>query len=362
MKLIRLIAVLSVVSTVLLACGSQAATTSPTSVPAAAAPTSVPTVAAAPTSAPTGGAGSLVIYSGRSESLVKPLLEKFTADTGIAVEVRYGSTAEMAALILEEGDNSPADVFFGQDAGALGALNDQFIKLDDSLLNLVDARFRSKAGTWVGVSGRARVLVYNPDALQVSDLPASILDLTNPVWKGRIGWAPTNGSFQAFVTALRVANGEAAAKTWLEGMIANGTQAFDNNGAVLQAVAAGEIDAGLINHYYLYAAKKDTADIKAANYYFPNGDIGSLINVAGVGILRSSANQEAAQTFVNYLLSDTAQQFFADQTFEYPLIAGVATNAEITPLAEISSPDIDLSDLQSLAATLQLLQDVGAVK
>ncbi|MBA3470815.1 MAG: extracellular solute-binding protein, partial [Herpetosiphonaceae bacterium] len=278
MKSLRLFILLTVLSSLLLACGSEA-TTSTTQTGAAAptaaateaaAPTAAATEAAAPTAAATeaamateapAAAGTLVIYSGRSESLVGPLLEMFEKDTGIKAEVRYGDTAELAAQLLEEGDNSPADVFFAQDAGALGALNDRFVTLDTATMGKVEPRFSSENSTWVGVSGRARVLVYNTDALKETDLPASILELTDPKWQGRIGWAPTNASFQAFVTALRISQGDDAAKAWLEGMLANDVQTFEKNGAIVQAVADGEIDAGLVNHYYLFALKKDKGEV-----------------------------------------------------------------------------------------------------
>lgn len=380
MKLVRSLMLLLCLSMVIAACGGE---TTPTAVPAApttaaATPTTAsaaeatatvevtavaevsPTVPTTTTTEPTGG--SLVVYSGRSESLVAPLLELFTQETGIAVEVRYGDTAEMAAQILEEGDNSPADVFFGQDAGALGALSDRFVQLDRSLLNLVDPRFVSSEGTWVGASGRARVLVYNTDVLTSTDLPASILDLTKPEWKGRVAWAPTNGSLQAFVTALRVSQGEDVAKQWLEGMIANDVKVYESNSAIVKAVASGEVDTGLVNHYYLFALKKEQPDAKAANHYFGNGDIGSLVNVAGVGVLKTAKNPEAAQIFANYLLSDSAQLYFADKTNEYPLVAGIITNPAIKPLSEIITPNIDLSNLKDLQGTLALLQDVGAIQ
>ena len=387
MKFLRSLLLLTLLSSVLLACGgAETPTTVPTADTAASATdvaaevneiseTAVATEAVATevvateadpnapveaTAAPAGG--TLVVYSGRSESLVQPLLDMFSEDTGIEVEVRYGDTAEMAAQILEEGDNSPADVFYGQDAGALGALSEQFVPLDQELLERVDPRFRSQAGTWVGTSGRARVLVYNPDRVSADELPQSITELSDPEWQGRIGWAPTNGSFQAFVTALRVAQGDDAARTWLEGMQANDTQVYEKNSAIVQAVAAGEVDAGLVNHYYLFAARKDTPDIRAENYYFPDGDIGSLINVAGTGIVATGANQEAARTFVDYLLSPKAQQYFAEQTFEYPLVEGITISDQITPLSEISTPDIDLSNLEDLEGTLQLLQDSGVIQ
>jgi iron(III) transport system substrate-binding protein len=306
---------------------------------------------------------TLVIYSGRNENLIGPLLEQFKTESGINVEVRYGDTAEMAATILEEGQNSPADVYFGQDAGALGALQGagRFQTLPQDILDLVDPRFRSDEGEWIGVSGRARVFVYNTDTVAEDELPPSIWELTESEWQGRVGWAPTNGSFQAFVTALRVLEGEDRAREWLEAMIANDVQIYSGNTQIVEAVGSGEIDLGVTNHYYLYRFLAENPDFPARNYYPVSGGAESMINVAGVGILDTATNTEAALTFVRYLLSDTAEQYFSDQTNEYPLAGNVTTNELLTPLSEINTPDIDLSDLADLEGTLQLLQEVGAL-
>lgn len=310
-------------------------------------------------------ANSLIIYSGRNENLVGPLLDRFATESGIKVEVRYGGTAEMAATIMEEGANSPADVYYGQDAGALGALAQagRLSQLPQEILSQVDGRFVSDKGLWVGTSGRARTLVYNTDELSESDLPQDIWGLTDPTWRGRVGWAPTNGSFQAFVTALRVLEGEEQARSWLEAMIANDAQSYAENTPIVAAAGAGEISVGLVNHYYLYRFLAEQGEsFPARNYYFPAGDAGAMINVAGVGIIDSAPNQANAEKFVAFLLSQESQQYFADETDEYP-VAGqeIQMNTLIKPLADIRTPDLDLSDLVDLQGTLQLLQDVGAL-
>ena len=303
----------------------------------------------------------VTVYSGRSEELVGPLLERFTAETGIEVEARYGDTAEMANLILTEGANSPADVFFAQDAGALGAVAAEGLlaALPGEILERVDERFRSPDGQWVGVSGRARVVVYNTESLTEADLPDSILDFTDPAWSGRIGWAPTNGSFQSFVTALRVIEGEDAARAWLEGIEANDPSVYEGNNQALDAVIAGEIDVAFINHYYLMQRLAEEPDAPAANHFLTDGDPGALVNVAGAGLLASAANADAGRELVDYLLSPEAQEYFATETKEYPLVEGVEPDAELPPLAEIGTPDIDLSDLADLEGTLELLQELG---
>jgi iron(III) transport system substrate-binding protein len=306
---------------------------------------------------------SLVVYSGRSEELVGPLLERFEEETGIKVSVRYGDTAEMAGLILTEGGSSPADVYYGQDAGALGALsaNGRLVELPANVVDQVPEALRSAKGEWVGLSGRARVVVYNTDDLSEDDLPDSILDFTDPEWSGRIGWAPTNGSFQAFVTALRVLEGEDAAREWLEGIVANEPEAYDNNRAVIDAVGAGEVEVGFVNHYYLYRYLVEDPDFPVANKFYSGGDPGALINVAGVGIVDTTDRQDEALRLVEWLLSQDAQEYFAEETFEIPVIDGVSPPAELPDLDALTLPDIDLDRLEDLEGTLELLNEVGAL-
>lgn len=342
------------------ACTGGAPTSSPAVTPAVA---PEPTAAASPSATPSASAsGTLTVYSGRSETLVGPLVERFEQDSGVDVEVRYAGTSELAATILEEGDRSPADVFFAQDAGALGAIaaEGRLATLPEATLARVPAAFRSPDGLWVGASGRARVLAYDPRVLTASDLPSSILDLTDPSWKGKIGWAPSNASLQSFVTALRVLNGEEAARAWLTGIQANEPRVYEGNSQALEGVAAGEIQVALVNHYYLLVQRAEQGpDYPAGNHFLPGGDPGALVNVAGAAILTTSTNPSAAQAFVDYLLSDASQTYFAEETFEYPLVEGVEGPAGVVPLSEIDSPNIDLSDLADLEGTLELMREVG---
>ncbi|MBI4320549.1 MAG: iron ABC transporter substrate-binding protein [Chloroflexi bacterium] len=308
--------------------------------------------------------GTITVYSGREEKLVAPIIERFKKDSGIDVKVRYGDTAELAATILEEGKNSPADVYFAQDAGALGALVAQqaLAKLPDSILNRVDARFRAPKGEWVGLSGRARTVVYNTKVLKTEDLPDTLLGFTDAKWKGKIGWSPTNGSFQAFVTALRVTDGDEAARKWLDGIKANTPKAYSNNTGIVKAVGDGEIQVGFVNHYYLFRFIKEQGESFPARNYHPRaGDSGAMINVAGAGILTTAKNPKAAETFVEYLLSKEAQQYFADETFEYPLVEGIKTHPVLVPLSQIKTPKLDLGSLADLDKTLKLLRDTGAL-
>ena len=304
----------------------------------------------------------LTIYSGRNENLVGPFIEAFTAATGIDADVRYAGTGELAITILEEGDASPADLFFAQDAGALGLLQDAGLlaELPEDLLSTVDARFRSDNGMWSGASARARVLVYNTDALTGEDVPSTVEALLDPAWSGKIGWAPTNASFQTFVTAFRVLEGDDAARAWLEGMVANGVVPFEGNTDIVMAVGNGELDLGLVNHYYLYAVKREEGDaFPIANHYLDATDPGALVNIAGVGMLNSSEHQEAALAFVEYMLSEEGQTYFATETSEYPVVTGVAPPAGLPPLAEVGSPEINLTELADLEGTVAMLTNLG---
>ncbi|MGH2787868.1 MAG: iron ABC transporter substrate-binding protein [Actinomycetota bacterium] len=309
------------------------------------------------------GEGTTVtIYSGREEELVGDLLEQFEGDTGIELEVRYGDSAELAATILEEGEASPTDVFFSQDAGALGAVAEAglFRPIDQNILDRVDERFRSSDGLWVGTSGRARVAAYNTQVLNDSGLPDSIAGFTEPRWKGRIGFPPTNSSFQAFVAAMIVEQGEDATRAFLEGLIANEPKLYEDNSSTVRAIAAGEIDVGFVNHYYIYEVAAEDGDIPVANHFFTNGDAGALVNAAGVGALATTDNADGAREFIDYLTGDPGQTYFAEETFEYPVVTGERPSVELKSLAEIQSPDIDLSDLGgTLEPALTLLAEVG---
>ena len=319
-------------------------------------------LAAAASPSGAGAGGTLTIYSGRSEELIQPLIDQFTSDTGIPVEVRYSETADLALLLDEEGDQSPADVFISQSPGATGYLegNDQLVRIDKRTLKLVASRFRSDKGRWVGISGRVRVLAYNPDLVDDSDLPDSVLDLTKRKYRDQVAVAPTNGSFQDFVTAMRELEGEKRTKKWLDGMAANGASAYASNSAIVEAIGRGEIPMGLVNHYYAALAKAADPDVPVENHVFPNRDVGSVILATAAAVLKSSDNRKEAQQFVKYLLSDSAQQHLADDEFEYPLAKGVAPPADLPPLSEIDAPDLDLTKLGGgLLRTRELIAESG---
>ncbi len=305
---------------------------------------------------------ALTLYNGRSEELVGPLLEQFTADTGIPVEVRSAGSGELSAQLLTEGDASPADVFLSQDAGALGALTEQglFAILPQETLDRIPAAFRASDATWAGLSGRVRVVVYNPEL--VDEAPDTIDEVVSGDFAdGRIGYAPTNASWQSFVTGLRVLRGDDGARAWLEEFAAQAPVAFEGNSQVRDAVDAGEVQIGLINHYYLHElmAEKGADNVTARNQFMAPEDPGGLVNVAGVGILESSDQREQALALVDYLTGAKAQEFFAQQTFEYPLTEGVAAPEGLPSLESLGAPSIDLSDLDSIAQTQALLAGAG---
>jgi iron(III) transport system substrate-binding protein len=306
---------------------------------------------------------SLVVYSGRDEELVGPLLDAFEAASGITVKVRYANSIEMAAQLLEEGDRTPAQVFLSQEAGALGALSDAGLlsELPADITEAVDPQYTSADGTWVGLTGRARVIAYDGEELTESDVPTSVFDLTDPRWKGQVGIAPTNASFQSFVTALRVLEGEEATEAWLLGLVANDAQIFPRNGAILEAVNTGAIDVGLINHYYWFqqAAEVGPANMRAQLRYGEPGTASALVNVTGAGILAPSADNAEALEFLRYLLSTEGQGYFVAQTTEYSVVPDGPTPADAPALDDIRGPELDFADLADLDGTIALLQKVG---
>lgn len=303
---------------------------------------------------------SLVVYSGRSLELVGTLIEQFQADTGITVEIREGDSTELAATLLLEGENSPADVFLAQDPASLGTAAVLFSELPADLLSLVPERFSDDGGRWVGISGRARTLVFNTDAVAQEELPESIQEITEPRWAGRLGIAPTNASFQAFVAAMILTEGEDATLRWLQAVAANQPVDFPRNSPIVAAADAAEIDAGLVNHYYLFRLIAEQGDSAAANYFIPAGDAGSLVMPSGAGILTTSDSKDEAEEFIRFMLSETAQEHFANETFEYPLVPGVAADPRLPAIESIDTPDLNLSDLAgALDRATDLIAEAG---
>ncbi|MGH8916697.1 MAG: extracellular solute-binding protein [Acidimicrobiia bacterium] len=318
------------------------------------------TIAACGGAAGSDSEGPLVVYAGRGEDLVGPIIERFEAESGIMIETRYAGSNELAATLLAEGEESEADVFFAQDPASLGAVASMMSVLPEDTLTKVDARFQDGDGRWVGTSGRVRVLVYNTGA--DVPLPETIDDVTDPAWAGRLGIAPTNASFLAFVSAMILNRGEDGTRQWLEALAANDPVDYEGNAPVVEATDSGELDGGLVNHYYLLRLRAEGLGDNAENYFIPAGDEGSLVMPAGVGILNGTVRPEAAQQFVDFLLTEQIQGFFATETFEYPLIDGVAAPEGVAELSEINAPAIDLSRLaEVLDLATRLVAEAGLV-
>ncbi|RKS06530.1 iron(III) transport system substrate-binding protein [Nocardiopsis sp. Huas11] len=315
-------------------------------------------------SEPGGGdasAEAVTIYSGRDQELIDPVIDMMREATGLDIEVRYGDTAQMANQIVTEGDQTNADLFIAQDAGALGLLVQEGLlaELPAETTDLVAEEYRDGGGRWVGLSGRSRVFAYDP--ADVEELPDSVLDLTDEEWNGRVGFAATNGSFQAFVTALRVIEGDDVAQQWLEDMAANDVQLYENNRAQLDALENDEIDLSLNNHYYWYERRAEMGEdaVTSELHYLTNGDAGGLVNVAGAGITAGAANPEGAQQALDYLLSEEGQTFFAENTYEYPLVPGIELADGLVELESLQQPDIDLSDLSDLDTSIDMIREAG---
>ncbi|HLU83342.1 MAG TPA: extracellular solute-binding protein [Trueperaceae bacterium] len=305
----------------------------------------------------------LTIYVGRGEALAQPIIDRFEAATGIDVEARYGSTAELAGLIMEEGAASPADAFWAQDAGALGALEKagSLAAVPAELTAGIPGRNRHPGNMWVPVSARNRVLVYSTDRVDAAALPSSVFDLTGEQYRGKVAWAPGNASFQSFVTAMRQSFGEDAARQWLTDMIANGAVSYSNNGSQLDAIAAGEVDFGLVNNYYLLRRLATEPNFPVAQTFFADGDIGNLANVTGIGVVATTDQAEQVQQFIAFLLSDEAQAFFTNDNQEYPITTTVAPHAALASLGDpvSASPLVDLASIDDLQGTLDLLTELG---
>ena len=308
--------------------------------------------------------GNLVIYSGRKESLVGPLIDQFKSISGINIAVKYGTSTEIAAQLILEGTKSPADVFYAQDPGALGSVIDMLQQLSPDLLGKIPVWAKSDKGKWIGISGRARTLVYNTDNVKDSDLPKTLYDLCDAKWKGRMGWAPTNSSFQTMITAMRKIWGEDKTKAWVKCMMANDVKVYPKNTPQVEATGKAEIDIGLVNHYYLYKFILDAGEgdkFKARNLHLESGGPGSLVMVSPIGILSTAKNKDNAHQFIDFMISKIAQNYFVNSTREYPLIEDVKIHPLLTPLDEITKANINLSDLADIKGSAKLLQEVGAL-
>mgnify|MGYP001247504185 FL=1 len=295
-----------------------------------------------------GNGRSVTIYSGRTENLILPVLEAFGCETGTDVQVRWGSSTDLALLINEEGDKTQADVFLSRSPGPVGYLESKGLlgTISSDVLSLVDEQNHSSAGTWVGFSGRKRVMVYNIDEYSPEDLPNSVFDLTGEEYRNKVALPGTNGSFIDWFTVFMDQHGKDVATQWLTDMVDNGARYYPNNRSIVEATGRGEIAMGLVNHYYNYQEQAANGSAhRAENYDFNNEDIGSLLIITAATILDSSTNVEASEDLLEYLLSAPVQQYFTDRTFEYPLAAGVSPNSTLPELTALEIGSVNFDEL-----------------
>jgi iron(III) transport system substrate-binding protein len=305
----------------------------------------------------------ITLYSGRIAAAIGGAVDIYEADADRDVQVRFAETGDLAATLVEEGSNSPADVFFAQEPGAIGAVADQGLlaQLPDDILERVPPRFRDPEGRWVGITGRARILAYADD-IPRSTLPESPLELAEPEWQGRVGWAPVTDSLQQYVTALRLEYGDEIARQWVEDMVANDAIDYPNNVAVRDAIANGEVDVGLLNHYYVAQAIAAEGPGYPVEVYFPPKGLGSLLLLTSAGVLESSERKDEAFDFIRSLLGPESQRFFTSSSKEYPLALGVEPDPTLrVPLDRIPVPRGDLNDIGEVQATIELMQEAGAL-
>lgn len=301
----------------------------------------------------------LVVYVGRNEDHVRPLVERFEEQTGLAVDARYGSTGELATTIVQEGDASPADIFFTQDPAYMGAISEAGLltPLPEDLLALVPEGITGAEGDWVGVTARRRVLAYDPAHTPAQRLPHSVFELTGDAWAGKVGVAPTHSSFVSFVAALVAMHGDDEALAWLEGLAANDPQIFDGNEEQLRAIAAGDLEVGLVNHYYVHGLLAEDSAFPVRNHSFDAGDAGDVLMPTTIGVLSSSTHPDAATEFVRFMLSEPSQTHFLEEVGEYPLLAGIGTPDDERPLDEELIKEMKLAEV---AGNLDIATDLIA--
>ena len=308
-------------------------------------------------------ANGLVLYNGQHEQTTQALVSAFEKQTGIQVMVRNGDEDQLAEQIMQEGSRSPGDVFYTENSPALMKLAGQHLlaPVDKATLAAVPSADSSPAGNWVGVTARISALVYNTNALKPSQLPTSVMDLANPKWAGKLGIAPGETDFQPIITSIADTYGSAAALAWLKGVKANaGSHIYPDNETLTSEVNSGQVEIGLINHYYWYRLRAElgAGAVHSALHFFAPGDPGYVLNVSGAGILASSTHQAAAQKFLAFLISAAGQRIIAQSdSFEYPLRPGVAANSQLPPLSSLHPDPADtIAKLGDGSTALQLLQ------
>lgn len=305
---------------------------------------------------------SITVYNAQHEELLEEIAPLFTDQTGIEVKLRNGDDFELANQLVQEGDASPADVFLTENSPAMSLVDGEgmFAPLEPDTLGLVPARFSPSNGHWMGFVARSTVLVHHTDSVSADELPSSILELAEPEWAGRVAFSPSGADFQAIVSAVLELEGEQAAAAWLEGLAANG-EIYDGNNLVLEAVNAGQVDTGIIYHYYWYRDQEESGanSSDSALHFFGDQDPGAFVSVSGAGVLESSDKGDDAQDFVRFLSSVDGQQALADSyALEYPLNPKVELDSSVKPLDELEPPRIELATLNG-PQVIELMQEAG---
>lgn len=305
---------------------------------------------------------TMTLYSGQHSKTTSALVKAFTKATGINVEVRKGHSAQLANQIIEEGQRSPADVFYSEESPPVVVLAEKgrLAKLPTDTLKQIPSKYVGRDGTWVGVSARCRVVAYNTTMIRKSELPKSVLDFATPAWKGKVAYVPTSGAFQEQIVAIELLKGRTAALDWLKGLKAYG-EPYNGNMAAMRAVEAGEIATALINDYYWFsvAAEVGAAKMKSALYYIGHKDPGALITVSAAGVLKSAPHRAAAQQLLAFMVSAAGQTAIADSVAEYPLRPGIKSPFALKPFDEIDPPDVTPADLGDAADALALRRAAG---
>jgi iron(III) transport system substrate-binding protein len=312
----------------------------------------------------TDSVAAVTIYSGRNEELVQPILDRFEQQTGIEVEVKYDESSNLALLIEEEAaaGRNEADIFLSQSPGSMGFLeqNGRLAELPESTLDLVNPKVRDAEGRWIGITGRQRVLVYNTDLVDEKDLPSSVFDLIDQRWQGEIGIAAGNSSFQDFVTVMRATEGDEVTVRWLEDLDALDPVPYAKNSAIVASVGRGEIEIGLVNHYYNFLALEENPDLPSANHHFAVDDPGAVVLVTAAAIVRGTDRPDVAAQLIDFLLTEDSQRFFSDDEYEYPLALGVEPSGDLPALdfVDVGSFRIEALD-GGLERTRELIADAG---
>ncbi|MGY1755037.1 iron ABC transporter substrate-binding protein [Blastococcus sp. SYSU D01042] len=305
---------------------------------------------------------ALTVYSAQHESLVRTMLEGFTDETGIELEFRDANDSELANQIVQEGEASPADVFLTENSPSIDVVDKAGLlaPIDAPTAEQVEERYRPEAGNWIGFAARSTALIYNPAEIPEGELPASMLDLADPAWEGRVAIAAGGADFQAIVSAVLALEGEEATREWLAGLQRN-AEIYASNTAIMKAVDEGEVPVGITYHYYWFRdqAQEGLIGDDARLHFFRNQDPGAFVSVSGAGVLASSDQEEAAQRLVEWLTARGAQERLAESTaLEYAVGVGVDSAEALPPLAELQAPDVDPGSLDAELVT-ELMQDVG---